>query len=127
MSLKLLLTISGGLEALTGVLALISPAVVIGVLLGGPADTVAVVLARLLGAGIFSLGLACLKARDHVRSPAGLAISYGMTCYNVIAAVLIIWAAAGLGLGGAVLWAAGIGHAVLGVLFVKALMMPKNE
>jgi len=123
MSLKLLLTLSGGLEALTGVVALISPALVIGVLLGGPADAVALVLARLFGAGIFSLGLACLKARDHAGSPAGLAVSVGITSYNVLAAVLIIWAAAVLGLGGPALWAAGVGHAVLGGLFARALVM----
>jgi len=70
---------------------------------------------------VFALGLACLKARDDVRSPAGLAVTVGITSYNVLAAVVILWAAAGLGLGGMLLWAAGIGHAVLGVLFVWAL------
>jgi hypothetical protein len=39
-----------------------------------------------------------------------------------LAAVVLIWAAAGLGLGGLLLWGAGIGHAVLGALFVAALV-----
>jgi hypothetical protein len=122
MSLRLLLAISGALEALVGVLALVSPASVVSLLLGGPVDPIASVVARLFGAGVFALGLACLKARKDVGSPAGLAVSIGITSYNVLAAVVIMWAAAGLSLGGMLLWAAGIGHAVLGALFVAGLM-----
>jgi len=122
MSLRCLLTISGALEVLVGLLALITPTTVIAVLLGAPMDPIASVLARLFGAGVFALGLACLKARHDVTSPAGLALSLGITAYNVLAAAVIIWAAAGLSLGGLLLWAAGIGHAVLGLLFVSALV-----
>jgi hypothetical protein len=50
-----------------------------------------------------------------------VAVSIGITAYNVLAAVVLIWAAAGLGLGGILLWGAGIGHATLGTLFVLAL------
>jgi len=122
MSLRLLLTISGGLEALVGVLTLISPTMIVALLLESALDSIGAVLARLFGAGVFALGLACLKARDDVGSPAGLATSIGMTSYNVLAAVVLLWAAAGLGLGGLLLWGVGIGHAVLGVLFVSALV-----
>jgi len=122
MSLRCLLTISGALEVLVGLLALITPTTVIAVLLGAPMDPIASVLARLFGAGVFALGLACLKARHDVTSPAGLALSLGITAYNVLAAAVIIRAAAGLSLGGLLLWAAGIGHAVLGLLFVSALV-----
>jgi hypothetical protein len=122
MSLRLLLLISGGLELLVGLLALIVPATVVSVLLGGSVDPIASVLARLYGAGVFALGLACLKARHDVASPAGLAVSLGMTSYNLLAAAVIIWAAAGLSPGGPLLWAAGISHAVLGALFVSALV-----
>jgi len=126
MSLRPLLTLSGGIEALVGVLVLVSPAMVVGVLLGGPTDSTAVVLTRLFGAGVFALGLACLKARDDVRSTAGLAVAVGMTSYNILAAVLLVWAAVGLGLGGTLLWAAGISHAVIGVLFVSAFLTPRR-
>ncbi|MBU6435502.1 MAG: hypothetical protein KJS98_19505 [Nitrospirae bacterium] len=121
MSLRLLLIISGGLEVLVGVVSLISPGSVVSLLLGVPTDATSAVLVRLFGAGVFALGLACLKARDHVGTPAGLAVSIGIASYNVLAAVVIIWAAAGLGLGGLLLWGAGIGHAILGALFVSAL------
>lgn len=121
MSLKLLLTLSGGIEIFTGMLVMISPATAVSLLLGGPPDSIATVLAQLFGAGVFALGLACLKARDDVGSAAGLAVSVGITSYNVLAAVLIVWAAAVLGLGGLLLLGAGIVHAALGVLFVSAL------
>jgi hypothetical protein len=121
MSLRLLLTLAGGLEILAGVLTLISSTAAVTMLFGAPVDSIASVLTRLFGAGVFALGLACLKARDDVGSPAGLAVSIGITSYNVLAAVVLIWAAAGLGLGGLLLWAAGIGHAILGAMFVSAL------
>jgi hypothetical protein len=117
-----LLTLSGGLEAIVEVLTLTSPTTVVTMLLGGPMDSIASVLARVLGAGVFALGLAGLKARDDVGSRAGLAVSLGITSFNILAAVVLIWAAAGLSLGGLLLWAADIGHAVLGALFVSALV-----
>ncbi len=51
MSLRLLLTLSGGIELLTGLLMLISPARAVALLLGGALDSIATVLARLFGAG----------------------------------------------------------------------------
>ena len=126
MSLRLLLTLAGGLEILAGLAALIIPAMMVSLLLGSSLDSIGVVLARLFGAGVFALGLACLKARHDAGSPASVAVSIGITAYNVLAAVVLIWAAAGLGLGGLLLWAAGISHAVLGALFVSALVASRR-
>jgi hypothetical protein len=102
--------------------ALIIPATVVSLLLGGPGDSISSVVARLFGAGVFALGLACVKARHDVASPAGLAVSIGITAYNFLAAVVLLWTAAASGLGGLLLWGAGIAHAALGLLFVSALM-----
>jgi len=122
MSLRLLLTLCGGLEILAGTAALIAPGPLLSLLLGGPGDPISSVMARLFGAGVFALGLACVKARHDVASPAGLAVSIGITAYNFLAAVVLLWTAAEMGLGGLLLWGAGIGHAALGLLFVSALM-----
>jgi hypothetical protein len=73
--LNLLLILFGGLEILAGLLALISPAPVVSLQLEVPVVWIAAVLTRLFGAEVFSLGLACLKARDEVQSLAGLAVS----------------------------------------------------
>jgi len=122
MLLRLLLTLCGGLEILAGLTALIAPGPLLSLLLGGPGDPISSVMARLFGAGVFALGLACVKARHDVASPAGLAVSIGITAYNFLAAVVLLWTAAEMGLGGLLLWGAGIGHAALGLLFVSALM-----
>src|SRR5262245_18854024 len=127
MSLRSLLTLSGGIEVLVGLLTVFLPAVTIALLLGGPADASAELMARLFGAGVLALGLAGIKGRDDLRGCAGLALAYGFTCYNVVAGVLLLWAGAGLHLGGAVLWVAAIAHAVLGVLFVYALVAPRAQ
>ncbi|MEI8016426.1 MAG: hypothetical protein WCH20_16510 [Nitrospira sp.] len=105
-----------------GLLALIAPGPLLSLLLGGPGDPISLVLARLFGAGVFALGLACLKARHDVTSPAGLAVSLGITAYNFLAAVVLLWTAAASGLGGLLLWGAGIAHAALGALFVAAIV-----
>jgi hypothetical protein len=125
-SLRLLLTLSGSLETLVGILALLSPTTAVTILFGGPVDTITPIVTRLFGAGAFSLGLAGLKARDAAATSAGLAVSLGMTSYNVLAAVVISWAAAELGLGGLLLWGTGIAHAVIGTLFVSSLMALKR-
>ena len=120
--MKLLLTLCGGLEILAGLTALIAPGPLLSLLLGGPGDPISSVMARLFGAGVFALGLACVKARHDVASPAGLAVSIGITAYNFLAAVVLLWTAAEMGLGGLLLWSAGIGHAALGALFVSAIV-----
>jgi len=126
MALRFLLALAGGLEILAGSAALIIPAPVVSLRLGVSMDPIGSVLARLFGAGVFALGLACLKARNDVASPAGLAVSLGITAYNILAAVILLWTAAGAGLGGLLLWGAGTSHAVLGLLFVSALVTSRR-
>ena len=127
MSLETLAEFSAAvLKYSRGCRTLITPGPLVSLLLGGPVDPIAAVLARLFGAGVFALGLACLKARDHAGTPAGLAVSLGITSYNVLAAVVLFWTAAGSGLGGLLLWGAGIGHAVLGALFLWALVASRR-
>lgn len=127
MSPTLLLTLSGGLEAIGGILTLVAPALAVDVLTGRPADLMAIVWARFFGAGMFSLGLVCLSARTHASTPAGIAVVYGITAYNVLAASLLFWAIASVGLGGGLLLAAAFTHAVFGLLFLRALMALGKE
>jgi len=125
--LRLLMIVSGGIEAAFGASILIVPIVVIGILLETEADATAIALARLLGAATLALGVAALMARDHLKSPGGLAAFYGLTLYNVLAACLIFWTASVAGLGGAALWGAGLFHAAMGALFVYALKTERRR
>ena len=137
MSPRNLIFIFGTLEILVGIVALLHPESILHWLFGatkvavakifartfqGSSDVVVIVALRLFGAAILSLGLVCLKARNDLQSPAGKAVVFGFTCYNILAAVVIIWAGLASGLGGALWWFAGLGHAVLGVLFIKAIL-----
>lgn len=125
--LKTLLIWSGSLEASTGALTVIVPTLIVGVLLDAPPDRMSTVLGRFFGAGILSLGSAALLARNHVTSPAGLGVAYALTWYNVLAAVLLIWTVSIVGLGGLILWLAALGHAVMGLLFTKALVTLRKK
>jgi hypothetical protein len=64
--------------------------------------------------------VAALLARDQTATPGGLAAAYGLTLYNVLAACVILWTATSLG--GAALWGTGLIHALIGALFVLALI-----
>jgi hypothetical protein len=119
--LRLLMIVSGGVEAAFGLSALIVPQVVIGTLFGTEGDATGVALARIVGAATLALGVAALLARDQVETKGGLATAYGLTLYNVLAACLILWTAAVAGLGGAALWGAGLFHALMGLLLIYAL------
>jgi hypothetical protein len=118
--LRLLMIVSGCFEALFGASAILATPMLIGAL-GTETGVSAVFFARVLGAATLALGIAALLTRNELASPGGLAAAYGLALYNVLAAVLILWTAAGGGLGGAALWGAGGFHALMGVLFVYAL------
>ena len=125
--LRLLMIVSGGFEVLFGLSTLLAPDLLIGSL-GAQPNASTVFLARILGAATLALGIAALLARDQLETKGGLAAAYGLTLYNVLAACLILWTVAAVGLGGAALWGAGLFHAVMGALFVYALAMhsPRN-
>ncbi len=116
--LRLLMIVSGTFEALFGVAAILATASVTDAL-GTGADSAAMFFARMLGAATLGIGIAALLARNELQTHGGLAVALGLTLYNVLAAVVILWTAAELG--GASLWATGIVHAVIGTLLVSAL------
>jgi hypothetical protein len=100
--MKKLLVITAAIEAGTGVVLLAAPSVLASVLLGAPLDgPVALTVARVGGAGLFTIGLACWLARDN-----GRALVVAMLFYNVAAAAILAYAAVGLALAGIGLWPA---------------------
>jgi hypothetical protein len=117
--LRLLMIVSGGFEALFGLSALIAPTMLLGAL-GMDSDIAGMFLVRVFGTATLGLGMAALLARDQMESKGGLAIAYGLSLYNVLAACLILWTATSLG--GATLWSTGLIHALIGALFVVALI-----
>ena len=124
--LRVLMLVSGAFEALFGLSALLAPGQLIAAL-GTESNEGAVFLARILGAATLGIGVAALLARDYVDTQGGLAAAYGLALYNVLAAALILWNTAVVGLGGAMLWGAGLVHAFIGLLFVYVLAIERRR
>jgi hypothetical protein len=100
--MKKLLTITAIIEAATGLGLLVVPSVIARVLLGATLDApAAVTVARVAGAALLALGVACWLAREN-----GRALVVAMLFYNVIAVVILAYAALGLEFSGIGLWPA---------------------
>ena len=100
--MKKLLTITAIIEGATGLGLLVVPSMVAQVLLGGTLDApAAVTMARVAGAALLALGVACWLARDD-----GRALVVAMLFYNVAAVAILAYAAVGLALCGIGLWPA---------------------
>lgn len=107
--MKRLLIITAAIEAATGIGLLIAPSALAQMLLGAPLDgPIALTVARVGGAGLLTIGIACWLARDH-----GRALVVAMLFYNVAAVAVLAHAALGLELSGIGLWPAIGLHTVL--------------
>ena len=103
----LLLTLSGALELGAGAALLAAPSLVASLLLGGTLEAPAQVVARVAGAALLALGLACWSAR---REAPGRGMVTAMLAYNVGAVAVFLHAHFGVGLNGIGLWPAIILH-----------------
>lgn len=121
--MKKLLVLTAAIEAGTGLGLLVVPAVVAQVLLGATLDTpAALTVARVAGAALLALGVACWLARDNGRS-----MVVAMFFYNVIAVVILAYAAIGLALFGIGLWPAIGLHTALAAWCAVALTSAPNS
>src|SRR5207247_9309258 len=99
------------------------PSVVVRLLLGSPLDTsAAVVLARVAGAALLALGVACWLARDDTQSRAARGLVVAMLMYNIPATAFLAFAGIGLGLHGVALWPAVVLHAVMAIWCIMTLL-----
>ena len=94
-------------EVGTGLLLLLLPSVPLSLLLGvDQAAPEAVVIARVAGAALLSLGAACWLARRDERSRAATGLTAAMLVYNAAVVGLLALAGIGYGLDGILLWPA---------------------
>ena len=109
--MRSLLIVTAVLEAATGVALLAAPALVVSILLASAPDAPAgVFVARLAGAALLSLGIACWLASRDAQSRAGWGVVTAMLIYNVLAVALLVYAGLGAGMAGIGLWPAVLVH-----------------
>ena len=111
--MKSLLVVTACFETLTGVGLMVSPAALVSLLLGTAIDSPAgLILARVGGAALLALGIACWLARDDGRSRGLVA---AMLLYNLAAMTVLVCAGLGWKLSGIGLWPAVLLHLTLAV------------
>ncbi len=114
MRLALLLIVTAFAEAGAGLLLVLLPAVLLALLFGWrQAAPETLLMGRVAGAGLLGIAVASWLARHDSRTPAQLGLLAGVLVYNVVAAVLLAFAGAGLNMAGILLWPAVVYHAAL--------------
>jgi len=117
-----ILSIGGVLETAVGLGLLVAPSALASFLLRSPLAGPGVVIARLAGGGLLSLGIACWCARETPLAPAGLGVSWAFVAYNLVACVTLARARTALASGGLPALGASALHGVLGAALLGALL-----
>ena len=122
MNTKLLLIVTAAVELATGTALLITPSLTTELLLGaGLGSSASVMVGRVAGAALFSIGLNCWLERDRDRSGPRTGLVVGLLAYNVSIPVLLTYAAINENMSGIAFWP-GIGlHSVLSIWCVACL------
>ena len=112
--MKTLHTVSAVIELGAGLALLSCPSATVVLLVGAPLEgAVGLTVARVGGAGLLSLGVACWLARGDPESRAARGLIAAMLLYDVAAVAVLAFAGIGFGLRGVALWPAVILHAVM--------------
>ena len=126
--MKALLIVTAAAETATGLALAAVPALLIALLLGGALDTpAALIVARMTGAALISLGVACWLARNDTASRAARGLVGALLFYNAAAVALLAYAGAGLRLNGILLWPVVVFHFVMAGWCVRIAMDTKGE
>ncbi len=118
-----ILQIASALIELGAGLALLSyPSVAVALLVGARLEEpAALTVARVCGAALLALGIACWLARADAQSRAATGLVAAMLVYDVLVAALLAFAALRNGLSGVALWPAVVLHSLMSVWCVACL------
>ena len=124
MNNKLLFKASAIIEIMAGLAFLAAPSLVVDLLLGEEIGAVGVTVARVLGIGLLSLGVACWETPGQTMR---LAPRVGLCLYNVGATIVFVIVGTSGGMNGILLWPAAILHAVIGAMMLWVILAaPRN-
>jgi len=120
--MKRLLILTVLIELGAGLALVAVPSTAIRLLVGEQIEIpAALTVARIGGAGLLSLGVACWFARNDSRSGAAKGLVAAMLLYNAAVVAILSFAALGLGLHGILLWPGVVLHTLMGVACVACL------
>jgi hypothetical protein len=120
--MKMLLIATAFIEVLAGLAMLLLPSQAASLLFGSALGTpTALVVGRLAGVALLTLGVGCWLGRSEEKGRTGNALVGAMLLYNAAAVALISYARIGLGLIAVLLWPAVLLHAVMTVWCVSCL------
>jgi hypothetical protein len=121
-SASTLFTATAVIELGAGLALLTCPSATAVLLVGAPLEAPAsLTVARVAGAALLALGIACWLARGDASSRAARGLVAAMLLYNFAAVAILAFAGIGFGLHGVALWPAVVLHAVMTVWCVASL------
>ena len=124
MNTRLLFRASAIVEVLTGLALLAAPLFVIGLLLGEGLGSTGVAVARVLGIGLLSVGVAGWESQGQdIR----LAPRAGLCIYNVGAAMVFVTLGTYGGMNGILLWPAAVLHALFGATMLRVILASSQK
>jgi hypothetical protein len=125
---KSLLSVTGVLEAATGLALLVMPSVVVELLLGSsPGTPSGVTVSRVAGVALLALGVACWLAREDAASRTAKGLVAAMLLYNVAVVAVLVLAWTSLGPVGIGFWPVVLAHAGLAAWCIAGLSTPTLE
>ena len=116
-----LLTVAAVLECLAGLAFMLAPGFTLALLLNAEPPAEALMIGRVAGAALLSLGIACWAARLDPGGPARMGVLRAMTLYNAAAGLVLVGFAATFQGSAVVAWAVGILHLGLALAFAVSL------
>jgi hypothetical protein len=120
--MKALQIVSAMVELGAGLALLSYPSVAVALLVGARLEEpAALTVARVCGAALLALGVACWLARGDAQSPAANGLIAAMLFYDVVVAALLSFAALGNELYGIALWPAVVLHTLMSIWCVVCL------
>ena len=122
MYVKSLYATTAAIEAGAGLALLCLPSSAANLLLGAPLqEPSALTVARVGGAGLLTLGIACWLARSDTQSPAARGLITAMVIYNIGVALVLGTAGLRSQSVGIILWPAVVLHTVMAVWCIMSL------